>query len=140
VAWPSQTGVIKMKILCAWCCREGQPGYLGEREPLENPQATHGICAHHKSQFLESLPSRSFSDAELLIVVRRNSPALYERLKQSFAAMPAVKVILDRRGAHRPLRRYSSINERWCAERSTRPSDLRTSSSACASISPGGAP
>jgi hypothetical protein len=102
VAWPSHHGVIKMKILCAWCCREGQPGYLGEREPLENPQATHGICAHHKTQFLESLPSRSFSDAELLIVVRRNSPALYERLKQSFAAMPAVKVTLDCRGGTDP--------------------------------------
>jgi hypothetical protein len=60
MARPSHPGVIKMKILCAWCCREGQPGYLGELEPLENPQATHGICAQHKIQLLESLPSRSF--------------------------------------------------------------------------------
>src|SRR4030095_1468686 len=101
MARPSHPGVIKMKILCAWCCREGQPGYRGELEPLENPQATHGICAQHKIQLLESLPSRSFPDAELLIVVRRNNPALYKRLKQSFAAMLAVKVILDGRVSER---------------------------------------
>ncbi len=86
-----------MKILCAWCCREGQPGYLGEREPLENPEPTHGICAHHKVQFLESLPSRSFPDAELLIVVRRDNRALYEHLRRTLATMPRVKVIVDRR-------------------------------------------
>ena len=44
-----------MTILCAWCCHEGQPGYMGEREPLDNPAPTHGVCAHHKAQFLASL-------------------------------------------------------------------------------------
>jgi hypothetical protein len=44
-----------MRILCAWCCHEGQPGYLGEREPLDNPAPTHGVCAHHKAQVLASL-------------------------------------------------------------------------------------
>ena len=39
-----RTLVRSMRILCAWCCREGQPGYLGEREPLDNPEPTHGIC------------------------------------------------------------------------------------------------
>jgi hypothetical protein len=70
--------------------------YLGEREPLENPESTHGVCAHHKAQLLESLPSRSFPDAELLIVVRRNNTVLYEHLKRSFAAVSRVKVIVDR--------------------------------------------
>jgi len=86
-----------MKVFCAWCCRDGRPGYLGEREPLENPEPTHGVCAHHKAQLLESLPSRSFPDAELLIVVRRNNTVLYEHLKRSFAAVSRVKVIVDRR-------------------------------------------
>lgn len=48
----------RMKILCAWCCGEGQPGYMGEREPLDNPEPTHGICAHHHTLVLESLRHR----------------------------------------------------------------------------------
>lgn len=65
VARPSQPIVIAMRILCAWCCRDGQPGYLGEREPLDNPEPTHGVCARHLVQLLESLPSRSFPDANI---------------------------------------------------------------------------
>ena len=86
-----------MQILCAWCCRDGEPGYLGEREPLDDPAATHGICARHRAQLLESLPSRSFPDAEVLIVVPRDNIVLYEQLTQWFAAKPSVKVIVDRR-------------------------------------------
>jgi hypothetical protein len=44
-----------MKILCAWCCHEGLPGYMGEREPLDDPQPTHGICALHQAQILPGL-------------------------------------------------------------------------------------
>ena len=90
-----------MRILCAWCCREGLPGYLGEREPLGNPEPTHGVCQHHMTQLLESLPSRSFPEAEMLIVVRRGKPELYEYLRLRFAARPGVKVILDRRVSER---------------------------------------
>jgi hypothetical protein len=86
-----------MQILCAWCCHDGEPGYLGEREPLDDPAATHGICARHRAQLLESLPSRSFPDAEMLIVVPRDNIVLYEQLTQWFAAKPSVKVIVDRR-------------------------------------------
>jgi hypothetical protein len=86
-----------MQILCAWCCRDGEPGYLGEREPLDDPTATHGICARHRVELLESLPSRSFPDAEMLIVVPRDNIVLYEQLTQWFAAKPSVKVIVDRR-------------------------------------------
>jgi hypothetical protein len=121
MARPSHPGVIKMKILCAWCCREGQPGYLGELEPLENPQATHGICAQHKIQLLASLPSRSFPDAELVIVVRRDSPALYERLKWSFAPMSPVTVILDRRVSdRRAASRQGSNGRRYLRTRRIR--------------------
>jgi len=44
-----------MKILCAWCCGEGLPGDMGEREPLDNSEPTHGVCAHHHALLLESL-------------------------------------------------------------------------------------
>jgi hypothetical protein len=93
---------VDMRVLCAWCCREGQLGYLGEREPLDNPEPTHGICGYHKVQVLESLPSRSFPDAELLIVVRRGNPVLYEQLERMFATVPRVKVIVDRRMCDEP--------------------------------------
>jgi hypothetical protein len=112
VAWHSHRGVIKMKALCAWCCREGKPGYLGEREPLECSLPTHGICRHHQAEVLESLPARSFPNAELLIVVRRDGPALYERLKWSFAPMFRVTVILDRRVSDRRAASQQGSNGR----------------------------
>src|SRR2546426_3892408 len=90
-----------MLVFCAWCERDGKPGYLGEREPLENPAPTHGVCASHKEQLLESFPSRSFPDAELLIVVHRNDTALYEYLQRLFADLSSVKVLVDRRGGER---------------------------------------
>src|SRR5262249_57186366 len=92
---------LKMLTLCAGCCRDGESGYPGEREPLDNPETTHGVCPSHKNQLLESLPSRSFPDTEVLIVVRREHIALYGQLEQVFAALPGVKVLLDRRGSDR---------------------------------------
>jgi len=90
-----------MRIVCAWCFREGQSGYLGELEPLDNPEATHGICDRHRAQVLESLPSESFPDAELLIVVRRGNLALYEDIGRMLAGLARVAVIIDRRVADR---------------------------------------
>jgi hypothetical protein len=29
---------------------------MGEREPLDDPQPTHGICALHQAQILPGLP------------------------------------------------------------------------------------
>jgi hypothetical protein len=62
VARPSLPDV-GMKILCAWCCRDGLPGYMGEREPFDNPEPTHGICEHHKAEVLESEESGGQRDA-----------------------------------------------------------------------------
>ena len=93
-------------------CRDGQPGYMGEREPLDNPEPTHGICEQHKAQVLESLPSRSFPDVELLIVVPRNNTAVYERLKGSFGAMSRVKVLVERRVSDRRAASWPASNER----------------------------
>ena len=108
----SHPGALSMKIFCAWCWRDGKPGYLGEREPLENPEPTHGICAYHTAKVLASLPSRSFPDAEMLIVVSRNSTALYENLKRSLATMSSVKVIMDRRVADRRAASGQGSDER----------------------------
>jgi hypothetical protein len=101
-----------MRILCAWCRREGQSGYLGDREPLDNPRPTHGICPYHKAQILESLPSRSCPDAEMLIVVSHSNLWLYEHLRRSFTAMSRVKVILERRVSDRRAEPRPGSSER----------------------------
>ncbi len=110
-----------MRILCAWCCREGQPGYLGEREPFDNPEPTHGICDRHRAELLESLPSQSFPDAELLIVVRRGNPALYEHLERMLAGLARVTVIVDRRVTDRRAEPQEGPRERrWLSTRRLR--------------------
>jgi hypothetical protein len=70
------------------------------------------VCARHKAELLESLPSQSFPDAELLIVVRRDETALYENLERSFAAMSRVKVIADRRVSDRRDAPHQKLDER----------------------------
>ena len=36
-----------MKIICAWCRREGKSGILGEKSPLTDQGETHSICWEH---------------------------------------------------------------------------------------------
>lgn len=90
-----------MKAVCAWCQREGQPPYLGEREPFEDTSETHGVCRRHQRQIVAALPSQSFPGTELLLVVRASEPALYEHLERAVAGIRAVTVIVDRRRAER---------------------------------------
>ena len=92
-----------MKVVCASCEREGKPGYLVSGNRMTNPATTHGLCARHKEQALEGLPSPSFPDAEMLIVVRPNDTDLYEYLLRRFAGVPGVRVILERRKSDRPV-------------------------------------
>jgi hypothetical protein len=90
-----------MKVVCAWCLQEGKPGDLGEREPLEDGALTHSICEGHRDQLLEDLPSRSFPDVALLIVVHPNDTELFESLQAMFVGAFDVKVIVDRRTVDR---------------------------------------
>jgi hypothetical protein len=64
-------------------------------------ELTHGVCASHKEQLLESIPSRSFPDVELLIVVRRNYIELYEHLQRWVVGSPGVQVLGERRATDR---------------------------------------
>ena len=112
--------VAKMQAICAWCRHEGQPGYLGEREPFDNPAPTHGVCLRHREQFLESLPSTSFPDAEMLIVVRPNDTALYAYLQRRLAGVRGVKVILERRQGDRRRAKRPVGDERRHQERRIR--------------------
>jgi hypothetical protein len=44
-----------MKQLCAWCEQEGKPGILGEKEPLDDPTPTHGVCDAHRRALLATV-------------------------------------------------------------------------------------
>jgi hypothetical protein len=90
-----------MKVICAWCQREGRSGLLREREPLEDPSETHGICLRHQQQVVATLPSQSFPDVRLLIVVRPDEWALYDYLRKTVGELKGVRVMVDRRQAER---------------------------------------
>jgi hypothetical protein len=90
-----------MKVVCASCRAEGRSGDLGEKAPFDDPSETHGYCPRHAALLLASLPSLSFPDIELLIVVRRPDVQLFEYLQRRLEGVRGVKVILERRAGDR---------------------------------------
>ncbi len=36
-----------MKVLCAWCVRDGKPAFLREKSPVSDVSETHGLCSDH---------------------------------------------------------------------------------------------
>ncbi|MBL8044360.1 MAG: hypothetical protein JNL86_15735 [Nitrospira sp.] len=36
-----------VKVLCAWCVRDGRPAFLREKWPFDDPSETHGLCGDH---------------------------------------------------------------------------------------------
>lgn len=109
-----------MKIVCAWCRREGKAELVGEKAPFDNPASTDGICARHYQQYLESLPSVSFPDVQLLIVVHPKETTLYAYLERNLAGVRHVKVIMDRRQGGRRREKRSVAVERRQRERRLR--------------------
>ena len=106
-----------MKIVCAWCERDGLPAFLGEREPLDDPSITHGICPRHMAQVLASLPSGSFPGVKLLVIVRPSDRALFEHLLWATSGVPDIRAILERRQGERRRRAEAAVNERRGRER-----------------------
>ena len=86
-----------MNALCAWCQTEGRPAFLGEREPFDDPRETHGICPAHRRALLAQLPSSSFPDVALLLVVAPNETGLHAYLQESLVGVSSVQVIIERR-------------------------------------------
>jgi hypothetical protein len=42
-----------MRVLCAWCLKDGKPkseALIGEREPRDDTMESHGLCADHRKQ------------------------------------------------------------------------------------------
>lgn len=86
-----------MRVVCAWCQREGRTGFLGFREPLRDTGVTHGICPEHYESVLATLPAPSLRGIEMLIVVRRGEEGLYRHLEAAFKGVRGVQVIVERR-------------------------------------------
>jgi hypothetical protein len=36
-----------MKVICAWCHKEGKPAFVREKAPLTDTRETHGVCPAH---------------------------------------------------------------------------------------------
>ena len=106
-----------MRVICAWCQRQGRTGFLGYREPLADMSITHGICAEHYESVLAMLPAPSMHGVEMLIVVNRGEDGLYRHLTESFAGVRAVTVIVerrwrDRRGESGPVSHERRLGQR----------------------------
>jgi hypothetical protein len=44
-----------MKVTCAYCAKEGKPALIREKEPLDDPTVTHGICVDHCRQLYQEM-------------------------------------------------------------------------------------
>jgi hypothetical protein len=104
-------------VICAWCRAEGSPADLGEREPLEDPVETHGLCQRHLTQLLGAARSRPLAGLRLLIVVKRSDQSLYEYLTRTMAGVEGVHVMVDRRHGERRRAACPVPGERRQADR-----------------------
>ena len=106
-----------MKAICAWCRAEGVPAELGEREPLDDPVETHGLCQRHLTQLLGAARARPSAGLRLLIVVKRNDQSLYEYLTRGMAGVEGVHVMVNRRHGERRREARPVPGERRRADR-----------------------
>lgn len=106
-----------MRAICAWCRAEGSPADLGETEPLEDHDETHGFCQRHLTQFLAAARSRPSAGLRLLIVVKRVEESLYEYLARAMTGVEGVHVMLDRRFVERRHLARSMPGERRQGDR-----------------------
>jgi hypothetical protein len=51
-----------MTVVCAWCQEQGRTTVLGEKEPLDRPLISHGICEEHARVFLAEV--RAFKNPD----------------------------------------------------------------------------
>ena len=113
----ARRGIPPVRVLCAWCERDGAPAFMGEREPLDDPTVTHGICPRHLTVMLATLPSASFPGVELLVGVRASDRSLFEHLRRATSGVPDIRAIIERRRGERRRRSEGSLSERRERER-----------------------
>jgi len=94
------------------------PDYLGEREPLENPGDTYGVCPRHMAQVLTAPRTKlAASGSQLIVVVEAQDRSLYDYLTRGLATVEGVQVILERRQGERRMSPASVNVERRQGDR-----------------------
>src|SRR5260370_34937510 len=101
-----------MKVVCAWCERDGVLAFMGEREPLDDLSVTHGICPRHLTLVLRTLPSGPFPGVEILVIVRPSDRALFEHLLWPTSGGPVIRAIIARRHVARRLGNQAPVTVR----------------------------
>ncbi len=114
----------RMKVVCAWCKREGRPCVLRDEPPLTDLRETHSICRRHLAALYAEMPSASFPGVRLLVVVAPRETALYHHLTQALAGVSGVTIIVDRRRGERRQERSDVAAERRRRERRIRACDV----------------
>ncbi len=76
-----------MKVMCAYCEKDGAPALICEKEPRDNPMISHGICPTHLRELQQEIdglairvtpPGASLYPAPGVIVEDRPDRALSE--------------------------------------------------------------
>lgn len=75
-----------MKVLCAWCEKDGKPALMGEREPLDDPTETHGLCPEHRLQ-VEAEFARGKAEAERQRIEAERQRVEAERRREEAEAL-----------------------------------------------------
>ena len=88
-----------MKVYCAWCQAEGRAALIGEKLPLDDDAATHGICVQHQARWLTADAPSPLN--EVLVVVSPERSDVYEDLARLAPTVQGMRVIVDRRRADR---------------------------------------
>jgi len=106
-----------VRAICSWCRAEGAPADLGEREPLQDPAETHGLCQRHLTQLLGAARARPSAGLRLLIVVTPGDHSLLAHLTRTMVGVEGVRVMVDRRHGERRREARPVPDERRQADR-----------------------
>jgi hypothetical protein len=109
-----------VRVVCAWCEAERRAAVVSDRSSGEDPIVSHGICRRHEERVLAGLPSVSFPDVSLLIVVAPGETRLYDYLTRALAGVRGIRVVVDRRRGERRQRRLAVTPDRRAGDRRRR--------------------